>query len=364
MAATWLNTAHQGPLPFPAQEEVLRSLADKIDPNRFSRESFASTPTAARSMVARLLNAAAEDVLLANSTTYTVNLIAQGLDWSDGDEVVCVDGDFPASVLPWIALERRGVKTKLIRASQGRVDPDVVAAAITRRTRVVCLSWVFSFFGSTTDLRAVGEICRARNVWLVVNGSQAVGARPVDITTMPVDALACCGWKWLCGPYAAGFGWISEELRAHIEYPQPHWMRLQRQPGPSYELVETDAASRFDVLCSADFFGFRPLAASIAHLLDIGVERVAEHNQALVQLLIDRLHELPYRLISPVDREARSTLVVVSHEDGTQNERLHRALASQGISVAYYNDALRISPHLFNGTDEIEAVVSALGAAA
>lgn len=364
MATTWLNTAHQGPLPPAAQEEIARALADKVDPSRLSRDSFADTPAAARSAVARLLNAATEDVLLGNSTTHTLNLIAQGLNWEHGDEVVCVTGDFPASVLPWLALERRGVITTFLETKQGRVDPDVVVAAITPRTRIVCLSWVMSFFGSTTDIDAIGAICRERGVWLVVNGSQAIGARPVDVTAMQIDALACCGWKWLCGPYAAGFGWISEELRAHIDYPQPHWMRLQQRPGPAYEFVESATASRFDVLCSANFFAFRPLTASITYLLDIGIDRIAEHDQVLVQLLIDGLRDLPFTLVSPADRSTRSTLVVISHQDPTRNEHVHRLLAARGISTAYYNESIRVSPHLYNSADDIEEIVSALRTAA
>ena len=89
-----------------------------------------------------MIHASPDDVLLANSTTYTLNLVAQGLTWQDGDEVICVAGDFPATVLPWVALEDRGVRVTLLRAPDARVDAERLTEAIGPRTRVVCLSWV------------------------------------------------------------------------------------------------------------------------------------------------------------------------------------------------------------------------------
>lgn len=361
----WLNSAHQGPLPAAAQEQVLQALADKVNPGRISPESFVAVPIGLRSVLAQLLSASPDDILLANSTTHTLNLVAQGLPWKDGDEVLCVAGDFPASVLPWVALRRRGVRVRFVDSVDGRVDSGMVAAALTPRTRVVCMSWVFSFFGCEIDVRAIGEVCRAHGSWFVLNGSQAVGARPFSIGDLPVDALACCGWKWLCGPYATGFGWLSESLRAALDYPQPHWMRFRgAAPAATYELPDEAAACRFDVFCSANFLGFQPLAAAISHLLDMGIDRIAAHDQALVQTLIDGLAGCPYRFISPLSGEARSTLVVLSHHDDARNESIHQSLAEDGVRVAYYNGCLRISPHLFNTASDIERVVASLARAA
>lgn len=221
----WLNCAHQGPLPAPARAAALEAVAAKTAPAAIRDEDFFETPAKLRQTLARLIGAKPEDVLLANSTSYTLNVIAEGLRLRPGDEVICVDGDFPATIVPWLPLKRRGVEVRLVGTGDGQIDADEVAAALTPKTRVVCMSWVYSFFGHAIDVDAIGRVCHDRGVWFVVNGSQAVGARPLDVAQTAIDALACCGFKWLCGPYATGFGWISEALRAELDYPQPHWLR-------------------------------------------------------------------------------------------------------------------------------------------
>lgn len=361
---TWLNCAHQGPLPRSAREEAAAAVAAKANPALLAEESFFAVPARLRNAIARLVNASADDVLLTNSTSYTLNLIAQGLSWRDGDEVICVDGDFPATVLPWVALNRKGVRVRMLRAPRAQVDAELLASAIRPRTRVVCLSWVFSFFGHALDLHALGAVCRERGVWLVVNGSQAVGARTLDVGTTPIDALACCGWKWLCGPYATGFGWISQPLRAALDNPQPHWLRQKQtsrvDPAIEYTLAADTSASQLDVFANANFFNFRPFAASVEHLLRIGAEAIADHDQRLVERLLANLDGSDYEALSPRRGSRRSTLVFLSHRDPARNGVVHAALRDAGVDIALREGNLRISPHLHNSAADIDRLSEAL----
>jgi selenocysteine lyase/cysteine desulfurase len=359
----WLNCAHQGPLPRPARAEAEAAVAAKVNPAYLGEESFYDVPARLRGLVARLIGAAPADVLLANSTSYTLNLIAQGLEWRDGDEVLCVAGDFPATVLPWVALERRGVRVRLLEAPAARVDAELLADAIGPRTRVFCTSWVFSFYGHAVDVDALGRVCRDRGVWFVVNGSQAVGARPLDVGATAVDAVACCGWKWLCGPYSTGFGWIAEPLRAGLDYPQPHWQRQHDtgrvNPRIDYTLGGDPSARQLDVFANANFFNFRPFAASVEHLLSLGVEAIERHDQALVDRLLAGVGP-DYEIQSPRSGPERSTLVYLSHREPARNPAVHAALKEAGIEVALREGRLRVSPHLHNAPADIDGALEAL----
>jgi len=297
----WLNCAHQGPLPAPARNAALKAVTAKVSPAAMADQAFSEVPARLRRALARLVGASVDDLLLANSTTYTLNVVAEGLSWRPGDEVVCVAGDFPATVVPWRALERKGVRVRLIGAGDGRVNADAVVHTLGPRTRVVCISWVFSFFGHAVDIAAIGRVCRERRVWFVVNGSQAVGARALDLASLQVDALACCGFKWLCGPYATGFGWLRPELRAQLDYPQPHWLRAQTARGLNraldYSLPNEATASALDVFCNANFFNFMPLTAAVELLLEVGIEHVAAHDQ----LLVDELRRPRWTEVRPAE---------------------------------------------------------------
>jgi cysteine desulfurase / selenocysteine lyase len=307
-------------------------------------------------------------VILGNSTSYGLNLLAQGLPLTSGDEILLVDGDFPATVYPWLPLRDRGVRVRLLRPPDGKLTADAVAAELTAATRAVCASWVFSFTGVATDLAGVGEACRRQGVWFLVNGSQGVGARPLDLRALPVDALVSCGFKWLCGPYATGFAWIRPELRESLTYRQAYWLTHQLAGGgpdraPEYELRDVGAAA-FDVFCTANFLNFPAWTASVELLLEIGIERIADHDQALVQHLIDGLDEDTYELLSPRDPSARSTLVYLTHRRRDRNTQTHERLATAGIDIAMRAGNLRISPHLYNTFEEIDRALEALERAA
>jgi cysteine desulfurase/selenocysteine lyase len=360
----WLNCAHQGPLPFPARDAALDAVAAKVMPSTIADVAFTEVPDRLRGALARLIGADVDDVLLANSTSYTLNVVAQGLSWREGDEVICVAGDFPATVVPWGALERKGVRVKLIGDGDGRVDAEAVGEAIGPHTRVVCLSWVFSFFGHAVDIASISRVCRERGVWCVVNASQAVGARPLNVESLEIDALACCGFKWLCGPYATGFGWLRPDLRAQLDYPQPHWLRAQTSRGLNraldYSMPDERTASAFDVFCNANFFNFAPLTAAVEMLGDISIERIAAHDQQLIDELIASLDGSKYELLSPPSGEQRSTLVYLSHEDPHANERVAEGLRQRRISIAEREGRLRVAPHLYNSSEDIARLLGAL----
>lgn len=365
----WLNCAHQGPLARPAAEAARAAIAAKVAPHRMPDEAFAETPARLKRSLARLIGADARDIILGNSTSYGLHVVANGFPWMAGDEVVLVEGDFPASLLPWVALEARGVNTRFVRPRNGTVEPGDLAAVLTPATRVACVTWVSSFTGHALDLDALGEVCRARGVALIVNASQALGARTLDVGRAPVDAVSCCGFKWLCGPYGTGFCWMRPELRARLEPHQHYWLAHQAdrpldrmralEPRPVSEL----GAAAFDVFCPASFLNVEPWTAAIEHLLDIGLEAIARHDDGLVERLVSGLDHARYRLISPAGGPARSTLVVCTHVEAARNPDIVGRLYAAGVDVALREGNIRISPHLYNTTEDIDRALGLLNAA-
>ena len=156
----WLNCAHQGPLPRVAVAATERALADKAAPHRIGDEAFTDVPRRLKDGLGRLVGVPADQVILGNSTSYGLHLLVQGVPWRQGDEVLLVDGDFPATIVPWLPLAERGVRVRLLRPEGGRLEAGQLEAELTPATRLFCCSWVFSFTGHTVDLAAVGQVCR------------------------------------------------------------------------------------------------------------------------------------------------------------------------------------------------------------
>src|SRR4029450_11279412 len=191
-----------------------------------------------------------------------------------------VDGDFPATIVPWLPLAERGVRVRLLRPQGAALDAGQLEAELTPATRLFCTSWVFSFTGHAVDLAALGRVCRRSGVTFVVNGPQALGAAsPRAAPRRPGDALGSCGFKWLCGPYGTGFCWLAPDLLASLTRPPAYWLGhlAQDDLGQETELRLRDdlGAAAWDVFGTANFLNVRPWTASVEYLLGLGVGRVA-----------------------------------------------------------------------------------------
>lgn len=364
---TWLNTAHQGALPLAAAEAAREAIGWKTAPFELTQERFDGVPLRLRAALGRLVSVPAEDIILGNSASRGLHLIANSLDWQAGDEVLVLDGDFPSDILPWRIPERdHGVKVVPIRPRDRVVAPDELEAAITPRTRLFCTTWVHSFSGCAIDLEALGAICRARGVIFVVNGSQGLGARPLDLSAAPVDAFTSVGFKWLCGPYGTGFVWIRPDLRDTLRPLQAYWLSMLTAEDlgsgiPPTELREGRGARAFDLFGTANFFNFCPWTAAIEHLLDLGADAIAAHDQALVARFVEGLDLKLYEIASPREPgPRRSTLVFFSYREPARNRAVHEALTAAGIHVAFRAGSLRLAPHLYNTGADIDRALELL----
>jgi cysteine desulfurase/selenocysteine lyase len=361
---SWLNTAHQGALPLPAAEAAREAVGWKTTPHELTTERFEDVPRRLRDALGRLVGAPPEQIVLANSASYGLHLIANGYPWAAGDEVLVMAGDFPSDIFPWLTLEERfGVSVRRVRPADRVVTADELAAAITPRTRVFCVTWVHSFSGRVADLDALGAVCRERGVLFVVNGSQAVGARPVDVGGAPVDALVSVGFKWLCGPYGTGFAWIAPRLRERLVPPKAYWLAYLSQRDLARDDLDpalTPAADGhrhdLDIFGTANFHNFVPWTVSVEHVLDLGVERIRAHDDALVAYLVEGLRDAGMR----VPGAGGSTLVYFSHPDPTRNGDLHATLTAAGVDVALRAGSLRASPHVYNSTVDIDRLLAVL----
>jgi cysteine desulfurase/selenocysteine lyase len=347
----WLNAAHQGPLPLAAAAALQSAIADRMAPYSLADTDFTEIPARLRGLLARLVGGEPEEIALGNSASYGLDVLARGIPWRAGDEVLVVDGDFPASVFPWRVLEPQGVAVRFMRAAQGLApDADEVSAHLGDRTRVFCASWVNSFTGRAIDLEGIGRACRARGVWFVVNGSQGIGVRALDVRRTTVDAITTCGYKFLCGPYGTGFLWVSPALRDILAPLHTYWLpSVWNQPGglQQYDVRVHRTAVVHDIGCPANFFNYRPWIAALDYLLGVGVPTIAEYVQSLADDFVRTIDENRYELLS-----GRSPLIALRPRIRPARE-IKAQLAAHGIDVAQREDAIRLAPHLYNSRSDL-----------
>ena len=362
---SWLNCAHQGPLPRVAAEAAREAILWKTALHHLRDELFSEVPLRLKRVLGKLIGVPGEDIILGNSASYGLHLLANGIRWQAGDEVLLVKDDFPADILPWLALRKREVRVRLIEPRRYALQPDELDSQITKSTKLLCLTWVHSFNGYAVDAQGLAEVCRAKGVTFVLNCSQALGARGFHLSTTPVDAVISVGFKWLCGPYGTGFCWMRPELRESLDYNQAYWLSmltaedLQKEQ-VQYELRNDLGARKFDVFGTANFLNFKPWTAAVEYILEQGIDRIGEYDQRLVSQLIEGLDAEKFDLLSPRSGDARSTLVFISHKQPSRNDKVYNALKQRGIHIASRSGNLRFSPHLYNTEAEIDHALSVL----
>jgi len=362
---TWLNVASEGPLPRCAADALLQAIAWKSAPHLLTIPKFQQVPLQLKETIARLIHAERDDVILGNSATYGLHLLSHGLGFKAGDEVILLQNDFPTDILPWLSLSQKGVLVHQLKAKDHILTSQELEAAVNHRTKLVCLPLVHSFSGFKLDIEAIGRLCRLRGIMLVVNLSQAAGAFDIDLTRFQADAVVCAGYKWLLGPYGTGFCWIRKEIRQQLNYAQNYWISLMDEDSLNNEgpisLKDDHTARRYDVFGTANFFNYVPWISSIEYLLSIGLERVHEHNQGLVDQFVEGLDQNNFDLISPKPKDERTNIIVFSHQDASKNAGVYDLLRSKGFYLALWKNKLRVSPHIYNTPQDIGRLLDVLG---
>jgi selenocysteine lyase/cysteine desulfurase len=317
----------------------------------------------ARRAGAELIGAKPEEIALLGPTSLGLSLIANGLPWQEGDEVLCYRGDYPANVYPWLELRRRGVIVRFLEpATPGEITPELVAAALTPRTRLVALASCHFFTGYRIDVDAIGSLLRSRGILFSLDAIQTLGAFPTRVEH--VDFLSADAHKWLLGPCAAGLVYVKRE---HFELLRPTLLGAWNVVSPNFiaqdEIEFVPTAQRYEpgVLNITGIYGMK---AAIDLLMGIGSEVVAARLLELKAHLLAQIEPLGFRVLSPREGSTASSITTFRHETAS-SAKLFAALEAARVVASLRRDRegrdyLRFSPHFYNTEAEIETAVEVL----
>lgn len=331
---------------------------------------------AARPAVARLINAQEDEIALVESTSHGLALAANAIPLASGDRVLISDLEFLEVAIPWTQKRKEGIEIDVVPNHQGQVRAGDFADRITPRTRVVVLSSVQWSNGYRCDLATFSKLCRERNLWLVVDAIQQIGAVRLDVVKTPVDILACGGHKWLNAPFGCGFLYINRNALPRLNPPLPGYLSVKDPAGGWGEYFQTPAitpvqdyefvpaARRFENGGTANYPGAVGLAASLKLMDDLGHENIATHISSLTDQLIAGLDNLSVSIVTPRARENRSGIVTFSMGSVEENVKLMQGLQEKRIlvSVRYTSNVggVRVSCHFYNSPEDVETLLAAI----
>ncbi len=361
---TWINASSIGAMPRVALKAAEEAIKLNLQPYRLSEAVFVESPKQLKTALGKLIGAPEEEIILGNSATYGIHLWANGIPLRKGDEVLLVKGDFPASILSWLYLRKRGIIVREIEPEGHALDVTDVIKAITPATKILNATWVDSFTGYQFDAKAIGKSCHEHDLLFLLNVTQGLGGQPFNVSKHPVDAITCTGYKWLCGPYGTGFAWMKRDLIDKLDYNQTYWLAMQgdreMDKMREYQILSNIGAPQYDVFGTANFFNFLPWTESIKYLHEQGLDQINNHNAKLVDQFLTGLDSSKYTIHSPQAKEDRTAIILISHREPERNKTIFKHLQEENIFIAFREGLLRFSPHLYNTTKDIERALEIL----
>jgi cysteine desulfurase/selenocysteine lyase len=347
-----------------------RVVADAVI--RFTEESAANFENFAallksiqetRASAANLIGSSPEEIALIGPTSLGLSLFANGIDWRPGDEVICYLDDYPANVYPWLNLRSRGVTIRLLQPSKtGALTPELVAEALTSKTRLVALASCNFVSGYRIDLNAIGKLLREKEILFSVDAIQTLGAFPSTVEY--VDFLSADAHKWMLGPLAIGIVYVRKEC---FDLCRPTLLGSWNVKAPGFiaqdEIEFQPTAQRYEP-GAMNVMGIFGMKAAIDLLLEIGITRVADRIRTITAQLGDGLQGLGFTVLGPTGGPSASGIVTVSRP-GIDMEALFERLTAANIICSSRQDRqgrhyIRFSPHFYNTEAEVDQVLKVI----
>ncbi len=355
---SFLNHAGLAPWPRRAADAVAAFARENFELGPAHYERWTATETALREQGRRLLNAAsADDIALLKNTSEGLSMVAYGMPWADGDNIVTTGEEFPSNRIVWESLRYQGVT---LREADIRSAPDPEAALFAlcdARTRLVTVSSVQYASGLRMDLARIGAFCRERGIAFCVDAIQSLGALQIDAQAIKADVIVADGHKWMLGPEGIALFYTRPQFRERLRLTQYGWHMVEAMG--DYERRDwrpARSARRFE--CgSPNMLGIHGLHASLELLLEVGlaeVERRVRDNARFLIALIDEADGL--ELLSSRD-PARQSGIVVFRRHGIDATALFQALRAAGVQCAPRGGGVRFSPHFYTRREEIGRAV-------
>ena len=355
---TFLAHAGVSPLPHRVAEAMQRYVNMAAHDNQESVLSDEAIGEA-RALAAQLIGAKKEEIAFVGSTSMGLAMVATGLSWQRGENVVCYRDDYPANVYPWIDLATRGVEVRFVEPKQfGNITVEDVERVVDRNTRLVSLASVHFQTGWRLDVERIGKLLKERNVLFCLDGIQSFGALRTSMQF--VDFAAADAHKWLLGPLGTGILYVRKE---HFNRLHPALVGWQNASCPDFiaqdSLTFKCDARRYEP-GSLNLAGIVGLRAALQLILEYGIDAIEERVLTLARHAIACGIADGFSLVGPSGGAGMSGIVSL-----TTNERdvaeLHAQLEAANFvtSLRACRDGrrcLRISPHFYNREEEIAAL--------
>jgi len=348
-----LNHAAVGPWPLATRDAICAFAGENacIGSQRYTH--WIKIESHLRQQLASLIHASSSDeIAILKNTSEGLSIIAQGLSWKSGDNIIIPATEFPSNRIVWQALATQGVETRLVDISDPLSAEQNLIDAMDRRTRVLSCSSVQYASGLRLNLQHLGEVCNQRNIFFCIDAIQSLGAITFDVDAIAADAVVADGHKWLCAPEGTALFYCRRKIMDQLQLSQYGW-HMVRKP-LDFEQTHwqpADNSQRFE--CgSPNMTGIVALNSSLNILFEVGLENIERQVLANSQYLFEVFNTMNNIEVLTSQLTDRYAGIVTFRCKGVDNNHLYQYLQEQGVICALRGGGIRFSPHFY--TDRLD----------
>ena len=341
---TYLNSATFGQIPRRAVDAVTRHWKHRDELACGDFLNWYDDADRLRAAIARLIHAAAEDIAFIPNAAAGLALITSGLEWSPGDNIVTLAGEFPNCLYLPALVARYGVE---LRETPWERFYD----SVDERTRMVALSSVNYSTGYRPPLEEISKFLHERGVLLFVDGTQSLGALQFDVRAIRPDALAVHGYKWMISPTGAAFLYVSPDLRRALPPNVIGW-----RSHSTWREVDSLHHGIPALKESAEKYEGGGLAFPLLYAMEQSVNLMLEIGPDVIERrVLELAKSARERLLSLGAEAADNGSQIVAAKFGRNDvSRLAIQLKERRVLVAARHGHLRVSPHFYNSEEDLD----------
>jgi selenocysteine lyase/cysteine desulfurase len=368
---TYINGAYTHPMPRVAADAARRAALSRgtlAAPPEGGRGGAGARPNDPKALFAKLINAKPSEIAYVPNTSTGENLVLNGLGVTRFDGNVVTDSlHFDGALVHLLELKKQGLDLRMAKAKDFRIDIHDLEKLVDKKTKLIEISLVTMYNGFQHDLKAVCDLAHAHGAYVYADIVQAAGAVPIDVKAAGLDFAACSSFKWLMGDFGLGFLYAREDLldkvvtRSQWGY---HSTRDMTEHYPPFDpeadnlpvtwTLGTDAGSMFEV-GSIGGSVQASVGASLAYILELGVERIQAYRQPILKKIREEMPRLGFTLATPP--ESTSPIITFGTRDGQGVDRKLRAARVNARVSKYW---IRLSPSVYNDLHDVDRLLEAL----
>lgn len=360
---TYLNNGTIGPSPYPVLETVKASL-DEVD----ATGDYGGWDSV-RGKLAKFVNVDESEISMTHNVTEGINVIAGGLPLSRGDEVIMTTHEHVGNALPWLNRMRLdGIVIKTLKPAPTAVENlNRINDLITKQTKAIAIPHITCTIGQVFPVKEIAKLGHDKGLWVFFDGAHGPGMTMLDLKDMGCDFYASCCHKWMCGPKGTGFVYVRKDL---LDVVQARWVGGYSDNGwdmttdPVQFKGYVPTAHRFD-FATQNASIYIGLGAAIDFLYHIGMENIVHRGKALATHLQEELLKLgdKVEMLTPTEEQSRR-FVTGFRLKSMPYDKFGEFATKKGFRIRLvpesHLNSIRISTHLYNNFDEVDAFVKAV----